>query len=417
MYQEKLYEHFCRYVAISSQSDASATSVPSTEGQRTLAKQLTAELTALDLEKVHLDEQHAIVTALLPSNQSDKNLPAVGFIAHLDTVDVSLSPDIHPQRINNYDGKDICLNPEQQIYLRTSEHPEILAYQGDDIIVTDGTSVLGADNKAAIAAIMVAVDAMQRQNLPHGDVYICFVPDEEIGLRGAKTLDLSTFPVDFAYTIDCCGIGEVVYRTFNAATAIIEIQGVSAHPMSAKGVLLNPTLIAVDLINLLNRLETPENTENTEGYIWAHGINSNQSSATVELNIRDHDRHGFQAKKHYLEKMVELTRLRYPRASITLNISDTYSNIADAITAENRQAIDHLFTAMKNLDITPKDIAMRGGTDGSYLSSQGILTPNFFTGAHNFHSNCEFLPLKSFNASCQMVLELCQLITQSGETR
>lgn len=415
MRKEKLFEQFCRYVAISSQSDANATTIPSSSGQLKLARLLTEELLTLGLEKVHLNEEHAIVTALLPSNTNNPKTPKVGFIAHLDTVDVSLSPDIHPQRIHHYNGGDICLNAQQQIYLRTAEHPEILQYQGDDIIVTDGTSVLGPDNKAAIASIMVAIEEIKTHHLPHGDIYICFVPDEEIGLRGVKQLDLTTFPVDFAYTIDCCELGEVVYRTFNAATATIHIKGVSAHPMSAKGVLVNPTQIAVDIVNLLNRLETPENTAGTEGYIWPQAINSNQNTAVVELNIRDHHLNGFRAKKAYIAKMVELTQMRYPRAEITLSISDTYSNIEDAVTTENRQAIEHLFTAMQNLGIPPKDIAMRGGTDGAYLSSQGILTPNFFTGAHNFHSNCEFLPLKSFDASCQMIIELCQLITKGND--
>ncbi len=410
MYQKKLYEKFCRYVAISSQSDASQTTVPSSEGQRKLAQLLADELHALGLSDVILDD-YAIVTARLPAN-TDKVTDCIGFIAHLDTVDVNLSPDIYPQLIKNYDGSDICLNAEKDIYLRTDEHPDILKYIGDDIICSDGTSVLGADDKAAIASIMVAIEEILSKDLPHGDIYICFVPDEEIGLRGIKKLDLIRFPVDYAYTLDCCEIGELIYQTFNAGSASIHIEGVPAHPMSAKGVMVNPTLVAVDFVNLLDRLQTPENTDGDDGYIWAFSINSNQATATIELDIRDHNLQGYQDKKDYIEQMVRVTQSRYPRAKISLSMEDIYGNIADAIHTNNEVAITYLYEALAKQDISPKNLAMRGGTDGSYLSSQGILTPNFFTGAHNFHSNFEFLPMQSFDASCQTIIELCQLVAE-----
>lgn len=410
--QKKLYQAFMRYVAITSQSDANQRQVPSTAGQRQLAELLRDELIALGLSNVMLDE-YAIVTACLPSNvEGSKSLDSIGFIAHLDTVDVNLSPDIFPQLIENYDGNDICLNAQHDIYLRTDEHPEIRQYIGDNIICSDGTSVLGADDKAAISSIMVAIETLIEHDLPHGDIHICFVPDEEIGLRGVKKLDLTRFPVDYAYTLDCCEIGEVVYQTFNAGTATVEIKGITAHPMSAKGVLVNPTQVAVDMVNLLDRLQVPENTEDKEGYIWAEAINSNQASATLKLNIRDHDQVAYEAKKHYIEQMVALTRLRHPRAKIDCHIEETYGNINDARTVDNEVALTRLYEALERQNITPKTIAMRGGTDGSYLSSQGIFTPNFFTGAHNFHSNCEFLPMRSFEASCQTVIILCNLVAE-----
>ena len=410
--QEKLWTQFRRYIAISSQSDETADTLPSSPGQMTLAQLLADELRALGLADVKISAQ-AIVTARLPANHVDHDVPSIGFIAHLDTVDVNLSPDIHPQLIEQYSGGDICLNPDQNIYLRVSEHPEIEQYIGQDIICSDGTSVLGADDKAAITSIMVAIEEMINHDLAHGDVYICFVPDEEIGLLGAKALNLDDFPVDYAYTLDCCELGEVVYETFNAASAVIDIEGVTAHPMSAKGVLINPTQIAVDMVNLLNRLDTPENTSGREGYIWPQAIESNQARAQLSLNIRDHDKAGFAAKKAYVEEMVRLTQMRYPKATITYAIDDNYGNIADAVTDNNRNAIDAIYTAMELLGITPKTLPMRGGTDGSYLSARGILTPNFFTGAHNFHSNCEFLPLPSFDYACLMVITLCRLATES----
>ncbi|MDO4777767.1 MAG: peptidase T [Cardiobacteriaceae bacterium] len=409
--RQQLCDRFFRYVAVSSQSDAANGIVPSSEGQRTLSLLLADELRALGLVDVKTNAQ-AITTARLPATSGHEAAPTIGFIAHLDTVDVNLSPEIHPHIVRGYAGGDICLNAERDIWLRVAEHPEIERYIGDDIIVTDGTSVLGADDKSAIASIMTALDSMQREGIAHGEVRIAFVPDEEIGLRGAKVLDLADFPVDYAYTLDCCGIGELCYETFNAAHAHLHIDGVPAHPMSAKGVLVNPNLVAVDVANLLDRLQTPENTADREGYIWLNGMSGNQSYATLDFSIRDHDRGGFAAKKAYLQQVVDVVQARYPRAKLALTISDTYANIRDAVTDANRHAIDHIFTAMKNLGIEPQPFAMRGGTDGSELSARGVLTPNIFTGAHNFHSPCEFLPLRSFAKACEMVIELCRLATR-----
>ncbi len=411
--QQTLVDRFLRYVAIPSQSDASKTVVPTSQGQWDLARLLEKELIEMGLEDVFLSE-YCVLTAKLPSN-STKKLPKVGLCAHLDTVDVNLSPEIYPH-IVDYQGGDICLNQEDQIYIKLDEHPELNEYVGQEILVTNGHSVLGADDKAAISAMMTALHFYQSNpEVPHGDIYIAFLPDEEIGLRGAKKMDFKRFPVDFAYTLDCCGIGEVVYETFNAASAFVHIKGVSAHPMSAKGVLLNPTLVATDFVQFFNRLETPENTEGREGYIWIQSIQSNQSTADVEINIRDHSLVGYEARKQYIYDAVEFLKKRYPRADISLKIEDVYGNIKDALTQENQSCIDYVYRAMEILGITPKTLAMRGGTDGSHISKQGIPTPNFFTGAHNFHANTEFLPLNSFEKSCQMIFTIMQLIVEDFE--
>lgn len=410
MVKEQLVERFMRYTGVSSQSDASQTVVPSTAGQWELAKLLKSELTDLGLVDVEISD-FCVLTGKLPANTA-KVLPKVGFCAHLDTVDVNLSPDIHPH-IVHYDGGDICLNEADQIYIRLSEHPELEAYVGQDILVSDGHSVLGADDKAAVSAIMTALAYYAAHpEVEHGDIYVSFVPDEEVGLRGAKKMDFTKFPVDFAYTLDCCGIGEVVFETFNAGSGTVKITGVSAHPMSAKGVLVNPTLVAVDFVNYFNRLETPENTDGTDGYIWVQGISSNQSTATVTLNIRDHHKDRYEAKKIYIREAVEFLKKRYPRATVELDLVDVYGNIKDAITEENKFCIDYIYQAMDILNIEPKTLAMRGGTDGSFISTQGIPTPNFFTGGHNFHSNAEFLPLDSFEASCMMILTIIDLVTK-----
>ena len=405
--QTRLLERFLRYVAVTSQSDASQAVVPSTEGQRSLAELLKKDLDELGLVNLEISE-YSVLTGKLPANLpagSGEQVPAVGFVAHLDTVDVNLSADIKPQVVRSYSGGDICLNEKKGIYLREAEHPELLKYKGQDIVCTDGTSVLGADNKAAIANVVVALETLvQNKDLQHGDIYVAFVPDEECGLRGAKKMDFSKFPVAFAYTIDCCELGEVVYETFNAGSAVVKIKGVSAHPMSAKGVMVNPTLVAVDLINSFDRMQTPEHTEGTEGYIWAKSIISNQSEAVVQLDIRDHNKNTYEARKHLIKTNVESLQKLYPRAEIVCTITDTYGNIADAV--------NDIYTAMSELGIKPNTIAMRGGTDGSYISTQGILTPNYFTGGHNFHSNCEFLPLLALEKSCQMTLKLIELIAK-----
>ena len=237
---------------------------------------------------------------------------------------------------------------------------------------------------------------------------MAFVPDEEIGLNGAKALDLKRFDVGFAWTIDCCELGEIVYENFNAAAAEIRFTGVTAHPMSAKGVLVNPLLMATDYINHFDRQQTPECTEGREGYIWFNGIQAGQNEAILKANIRDFDKDSFAARKQQIADVAALVAAQYPTARVDYRIEDTYSNISNAI-GEDRRAIDLMFEAMESLGITPKPTPMRGGTDGAALSAKGLLTPNFFTGAHNFHSKFEFLPLSSFEASYNTALQICLL--------
>lgn len=412
--QERLTERFLRYAAVTSQSDGSAGVVPSTPGQRTLAELLKKDLEELGLVDLEISE-YSVLTGRLPANlpAGHRPVPAVGWVTHLDTVNVNLSPDVHPQIIKNYQGGDVLLNAAEQIYIKVSEHPELEKYIGSDLIVSDGTSVLGADNKAAISNIMVALETLvQDKSRCHGDIYVAFVPDEEIGLMGSKSMDFSKFPVDFAYTIDCCELGEVVYQTFNAGTAIVEFKGVTAHPMSAKNNLVNPVLAAVDLINCLDRMQTPEHTEGTEGFIWVESLQGNVSEARLELKIRDHSKTMYEARKKYIADAVEYVKAKNPKAGIKLTMTDVYGNIADAIRDDNRKCIDYIYEAMKELNIEPKTIAMRGGTDGSFISTKGILTPNYFTGAHNFHSNCEFMPMDAVEKSCLMTLKLIELIAK-----
>lgn len=400
---KQLTERFFRYLSVTSQSDAKATVLPSTPGQQELANLLADELKTLGLENIQID-QHATVTAVKPGTK--KGGPRIGFITHIDTVDVGLSPDIHPQTLV-FDGRDLCLNAERDIWLRTKEHPEILPYQGEEIIFSDGTSVLGADNKSAVTVVMTLLENLTAQD-QYGDIVVAFVPDEEIGLRGAKALDLKRFDVDFAYTIDCCELGEVVYENFNAAAAEITFTGVTAHPMSAIGVLVNPILMAHDFISHFDRQETPEKTQDREGYVWFNDISASQQSATLKASIRDFDSASFAARKAKIEQVAKTIAAQYPTAKVSVSISDTYSNISSAI-GEDRQAIDLIFAALEEIQVAPKVTPMRGGTDGAALSAKGLLTPNYFTGAHNFHSKFEFLPVSSFVKSYELTKAICLL--------
>ncbi|HBS5676235.1 peptidase T [Klebsiella sp. 141240] len=399
----QLTQRFFRYLAITSQSDPRATTLPTTPGQHQMAQALADELRQFGLDDIVVDE-HATVTAV--KKGTVPGAPRIGFITHIDTVDVGLSPDIHPQ-ILRFTGEDLCLNSEQQIWLRVNEHPEILAYRDEEIIFSDGTSVLGADNKAAVTVVMTLLENLTAEH-KHGDIVVAFVPDEEVGLRGAKALDLSRFAVDFAWTIDCCELGEIVYENFNAASAEIRFTGVTAHPMSAKGVLVNPLLMATDFMSYFDRQQTPEHTAGREGYVWFNGIHGDQNSTRLQANIRDFDLDSFNRRKQQIGEAAEKIAAQYPTARVEFTISDTYSNISNAI-GEDRRAIDLMFTAMESLGITPKPTPMRGGTDGAALSAKGLLTPNFFTGAHNFHSKFEFLPLRAFEASYLTALQLCLL--------
>lgn len=401
---EQLVKRFLRYVSIPSQSKAGSAVVPSTPGQTNLAKQLEQELIDLKLQDVHLDE-HSIVTAKLTGNQP--NAPKIGFVAHLDTVDVALSEKINPQRVT-FTGEDILLNKDKDIWFKVAEHPELKKYLNEELLVTDGTSVLGADNKAAIAVVMTMLDQLQQQNCPHGDIYVAFVPDEEVGLNGAKKLDLQRFKPDFAYTIDCCELGEVVYETFNAGSVTFEIEGVSAHPMSAKNVLINPIRIANDIINCFDSFETPEHTEGKEGYFWFNDIIGNQSTTTLKMSIRDFDLTRYEARKTYIQDVVSFISRKYPKAKIECQINDIYSNIANYL-GDDRRCIDLIYQSFELLGIKPNTIAMRGGTDGSALSARGLTTPNYFTGAHNFHSCFEFLPLSSFLKSFEVTMKIIEL--------
>ncbi|KEI69768.1 peptidase T [Endozoicomonas elysicola] len=402
--EQVLVDYFHRYLAISSQSDSQATIVPSSEGQRALAIQLQNDLGAMGYDETKLLDNSTLIAHFPGNKPSAKKL---GFVAHLDTVDVGLSPDIKPQQLH-YSGSPLCLNKGQNIIVSEESHPELARYLGQEILFSDGTSVLGADNKAAIAVMMTLAKSLWEDPVDHGDLYFAFTPDEEIGLRGAKELPMELFPVDHCYTIDCCERGEVIHETFNAGSAVLNIEGITAHPMSAKNVLVNPNLVATDFINMLNDMGKPEQTDGREGYFWVTDIQGCQNKACVSVSIRDFDLTGYESRKQYLESLAKFLKTKHPKAVIQLSITDIYSNIAQAMGGDI-EALDRLYQVLSDLEIPAKSIAMRGGTDGSALSAKGLFTPNFFTGAHNFHSPFEFLPIPSFVDSYRVAYRLMEI--------
>lgn len=411
---QRLVDRFMRYSAVASQSNRAniGKCLPSSPGQQELAELIAAELRAGGLEDVVCDNC-ATVTAVKRGRKKD--CPTIGFIVHLDTADVGLSPVVKAQVVR-YEGGDVCLNEERDIWLRAAEHPEILQYAGQDILFSDGTSVLGADDKAAVASVVEMITNLQPDE-EHGDIIVCCVPDEEIGLLGAKQLDIrSRFNVDFAYTIDCCELGEVVYENFNAAAATVTFTGVTAHPMSAKGVLVNPLLMAADYMARFDRGETPECTAMKDGYYWFSNMTANQSEAVLHVMVREFDAVKFEERKRTLHVVGDEIRRLYPTGRVDVRVEDQYRNISDAIGGKCA-AVDILFEALRVVGVKPKVTAMRGGTDGAVLSAKGIATPNYFTGAHNFHSKFEFLPILSFVKSYEVTRQLVFLAAQQPKRK
>ncbi|MCX7383503.1 MAG: peptidase T [Alphaproteobacteria bacterium] len=401
---ERLIARFFRYLAVTSQSDFAGTTVPSTEWQWDMIRLLEQELRGFGPTEIHVDP-HACLTVRVPGNVP--GAPRLGFCAHVDTVDVGLSPHIKPQRVQ-FTGADFCLNQEQDIWFRVADHPEVLPYIGQELLVSDGTSVLGADDKSAVTILMDILGELAKGGRRHGDIVVAFVPDEEIGLRGAKVMDLSYFPVDFAFTIDSTELGEFVYETFNAANAVITITGVPAHPIAAKGVMVNPVLVAADLVSRFDPLDTPENSEGREGYCYVNSMASNANTATVKVSLRDFESGGLAARKARVEQIVAEVQAAHPRAKVEAAIEDGYRNIADSL-GNDRSCVELLERGFAAEGITPKVIALRGGTDGAMLSMRGIPTPNYFTGGLNFHSRYEFLPVPAFLVTYRLTDTICRL--------
>ena len=402
----KVTERFLRYVAFDTQSDDETNMTPSTPGQMEFAVYLKSELESMGLEDITLDA-NGYLMATLPANV-EREVPVVGFIAHLDTAPDMSGRHVKPRIVAGYQGGPVMLNEKERIELSPEEFPEMLNYSGQDLIVTDGTTLLGADDKAGIAEIVSAVAYLQAHpEIEHGKIRIAFNPDEEIG-KGAHKFDVERFGAEFAYTMDGGAVGELEFENFNAASARITIKGRNVHPGTAKHKMVNSIRVANQFIQMLPRWETPEHTEGYEGFYHLVGINGNVEETTLSYIIRDHDRVRFESRKREIEHLVRKTNEEYP-GCCTVEIADQYYNMREKI-----EPVIHIISlaeqAMREAGIEPRVQPIRGGTDGAQLSFKGLPCPNIFAGGENFHGRYEYVPVQSMEKARDVVVNICRLL-------
>ena len=386
------YERFLKYVSFPTMSDEKSETTPSSDKQWALLSYLKEELTTLGLFDICLDEKGYLYATL--KKNCDENCIKLGLIAHVDTSDACADYPINT-KIVEYKGGDILLNEEKNIYLKVSEYPSLAKYKDNHIIVTDGTTLLGADDKAGICAIVSAVERVIESGAPHGDIKICFTPDEEIG-RGADFFDVDKFDADYAYTIDGGSLGEIEYENFNAASAKIDFFGVSIHPGSAKNKMKNASLMAMDFNSLLPRYQIPSMTEGYEGFFHLIEMSGDCENASLVYIIRDHDREKFESKKAKLLSVANEINAKYGEGSCVASVADSYYNMKEIID-NHMYIIVRAIAAMDEVGVKPEIVPIRGGTDGARLSFMGLPCPNICTGGENFHSRFEYLPIESLN--------------------
>mgnify|MGYP003816909811 CR=1 FL=1 len=404
---EKITERFIRYAKIYTTSDPKSETFPSTERQLHLSRVLKDELEKIGLQNILLDK-NGYLSATLPAN-ADKKVPVTGFIAHMDTSPDFSGEHVKPRLISDYQGGVIKLDDDGQMELDPAMFPELQNYIGQDLLVTDGKTLLGADDKAGIAEIVSAMEYLvAHPEIKHGNIRVCFTPDEEIG-KGADFFDVKGFGADFAYTLDGGEIGELEYENFNAAGARILIQGRSVHPGYAKNKMINAILVANHLINFLPAGQRPEHTEKYEGFYHVTSFSGNVSEATVEMIIRDHDMKKFEFRKKFLTECCALINLRHGEEVVKLQLEDQYYNMRQKIEPV-KYVVDIAEKAMRDVGVEPKIRAIRGGTDGARLSFMGLPCPNIFTGGHNFHGPYEYLPVRSMEKASEVVVRICELV-------
>lgn len=400
-------DRFLKYVKFDTESSTETGTTPSTPGQMVLAHELEKELHEMGLEDISLDEKGYIM-ATLPAN-TDKEVPTIGFVAHMDTSPDLTGKDVNPQIVKNYDGKDIILNKDLNIVLSPNDFPEMQDYVGQDLIVTDGKTLLGADDKAGIAEILTAIKYLKdHPEIKHGKIRIGFTPDEEIG-AGADYFDVEKFGCKWAYTMDGGPIGELEYENFNAAGVKINIQGRSVHPGYAKDKMVNALVVANKLVSLLPSNERPEHTTGYEGFFHLTNISGTVDAATVGYIIRDHDREIFEKRKQIMLDTIAFINKLYPD-STTVEIKDQYYNMREKVEPV-KHVVDLAFEAMTAVGVTPIVKPIRGGTDGARLSFMGLPCPNIFAGGHNFHGRYEFVPIQSMEKAVQVIVKIAELVT------
>lgn len=401
-------DRFLNYVKFDTQSDELTNLTPSTPGQMIFAQHLEKELQELGLTEISLDD-NGYLMATLPAN-TDKDVPTIGFIAHLDTSPDMSGRHVKPRIVEKYAGGDITLNSEENVVLSPSQFPELNDYVGHDLIVTDGNTLLGADDKAGIAEIIAAVDYLKNHpEIKHGKIRIAFNPDEEIG-QGAHKFDVKHFDADWAYTMDGGAIGELEFENFNAAVAKVTFKGLNVHPGYAKHKMLNSIRVANQYAIMLPRWETPEHTENYEGFYHLIGFEGSVEKTVLTYIIRDHDRDRFERRKRELEHLTRKVNCEFP-ACASIEIKDQYYNMREKIEPV-MHIIDTAIKAMENVGVTPKVQPIRGGTDGAQLSFKGLPCPNIFAGGLNFHGRYEFVPISSMEKATEVIVEICRLVAQ-----
>ena len=405
-----IVERFLKYVSFDTQSAEDSETTPSTEKQWILARYLKEELEGIGLTEVEIDE-HAYVYATLPAN-TDKPLPTVGFIAHMDTSPDCSGKDVKPRIVKDYDGGDIVLDESAGIVTSPKKFPELLDHVGEDIIVTDGHTLLGADDKAGIAEIVQAMAYLiAHPEIKHGRIRVGFNPDEEIGL-GAHRFNVEKFGCDFAYTMDGGELGELEFENFNAASAKVEVTGVSVHPGYAKNKMVNAARVATEYASLMPAAETPERTAEYEGFYHLLGMSGNVEKASLTYIIRDHDRARFEERKEYAAAVGELLNKKYGAGTVKVTLADQYYNMREKVEPV-MHIIDTALDAMKDCGIQPRVRAIRGGTDGAQLSFKGLPCPNIFAGGLNFHGPHEFLPIPSLEKASMVVVKICEIVGRS----
>lgn len=410
--KQPIIDRFFSYVTIDTESDPNSETTPSTEKQWDLANKLVSELKAIGLSDVSIDE-NAYIMATLPSNV-DHDVPTIGFISHFDTSPDFTGANVKPRIVENYDGQDIILNKEENIVLSPSYFEDLLLYKGKTLITTDGTTLLGADDKAGICEIVSAMEYLiKNPQIKHGDIRIGFTPDEEIG-RGAHKFDVEKFNADWAYTMDGSQIGELEYENFNAAGAKIKVNGKIVHPGYAKGKMVNSMYYATEFINSLPREETPENTEGYQGFFHLTNIAGKVEETTLQYIIRDHDKDKFEARKKLMQKISDDLNAKYGKPIFDIEIKDQYFNMKEKVLPV-MHIVDIAEEAMASIGIEAIIKPIRGGTDGSQLSYMGLPCPNIFAGGHNFHGRYEYVPVESMIKAIEVIVKIAELTAQKHQ--
>ena len=407
--KKNIIERFTSYVTIDTQSDPESNETPSTKKQWNLANKLADELKQIGMQEVEIDE-NSYIMATLPANIAHK-VPVIGFISHFDTSPDFTGTNVKPQIIENYDGNDIILNKEQDIILSPDYFEDLLLYKGQTLITTDGTTLLGADDKAGITEIVSAMEYLiDNPQIPHGKIRVGFTPDEEIG-RGAHKFDVKKFGAEWAYTMDGSQVGELEYENFNAAEAKVSIKGKIVHPGYAKDKMVNSMYIAQDFINSLPRLETPEHTEDRQGFFHLTDIKGDVEETKLKYIIRDHDKDHFEARKEMIRNLAAEINSQHEKEVIKIEIKDQYSNMREMVEPV-MHIVDIAEEAMKAVNITPLIKPIRGGTDGAQLSYMGLPCPNIFAGGHNFHGRYEYVPVESMQKAVAVIVKIAEITAE-----